>query len=661
MIQYFEMKTLRRLALGLLVWLVVGGGTVEAQGGGETAPFKALDFSRLKVDSFAVFSGIDLYHWGDREVIRSQEMHANDAGKPFACVASQEIPVVVQFRSWEKDSILAVWAEGTYGSLAPRLVRFQRVEGVDGMVGRDTFWFKPPPAVDLEDLEWRWRANGWTPFDTTRTRMHVVLQKPISPNHIPYVELLNLTCDWARGAMDNASAAQRITEGLKGLRGTTGNISYNAVFDEIVELPNVRGTGSFFSIEKVPNGQSLLHFSLDYFFLALHAPDVNVKVICYDMAGLLNLSLRSLGINDAEIATIGNWEWPYEPTEPDQACKWFKSQPLHPIGNYLNYNNFPHPREHFSEAPNLLFVQAEFSSHCFILLNGRVFDGTFDLLPNEPNMALLQYGRITEDEYIKSFVAIAPTEHKPPFCDASNIPRSSMQQGGIELLRFPGGGYPQLVSVDSIPFMLDLLGVKNSGLKVETFPRTHPMAVVHTFYQEVGGKPRRVGSLTFGGSGDTTYHPPTSTVHYFGQWERKGIVQRAGGLHRSGQVGDVGFDVYGDENTDNPYVDLGFWQAAAQRGNKLQRDTLSRQALEYNAGKMLPNTVRMGKLAPVSLPKNWQQQYFLNFYSSGGSFFLLEDQVYFNPEVAGRHEVECNVMTSTWVGKMKKAIQVVRR
>ena len=636
-------------------------GLLHGQADTMATRFKMLDYSRLQVDSVAIHSGIDLYEWGERKVIRSGEMLENGVPHPFACVASKEVAVVVQFRSWEKDSVLAIWAEGNYGAFDPHLVSFEPVEGTNERVGRDTFWFKPPPAVDKEYLVWRWRANGWEPFDTTQTRMFVILGQPNSPNAIPYVELLEHACVWARGAMDHATAARGITGGLKVLNGTTGNISYNAVFDDLADLPYARGTGSFFSIEELTSGASQLHFSMDYFLQALNAPGVNVKVICYDMAALLNLSLRSIGINGAEIGTIGNWKWPYEQREYYNPCKFFRSNPLHPIGNFLNYSNFPHPKEHYSKAPNLYFVETAFSSHAFIMVDGLVFDPTFDLLPDNPNAAMLEYGKLREDEYIPLMVAHSPSKHEPPFCGPKDVPQGSMAQGGIELLRFPGGEYPRLFPVDSSAFLASLLNGDTQGLMVESYPRIHPPAIVHTFYDSSDGNLRRLASLAFGDSEETIYQPPTSTSHYFGSWGTSGIIQRSGGLHRSGQVGDVGFDVYGEESTNDRFRTLAFWKAAATRGNALERDTLSQAQLRRASDSMLPETVLRNNFVRVDLPIAWQQRYFLNFYSSGGSFYLMGEDVYFHPETAGQHEVRCHVMTSSWVGEMSKEVNVVRR
>lgn len=641
------------------------GGMVKAQTITAHDIFEVMQFSQVSIDSISFHTNIDLYSWEKREFYTSGKMYSNNNPPPFACVLKEQLPVVVQFRSFGEDTLLAIWAQGNYGTLKPELVRFNPAPDGKGKIGRDTFWFRPPPAVDVEEVEWRWRSNGWSNFDTTRTTMHALLSKPNAPHKVPYVELLGMVCNWARGAISSSEAARGITQGLKFLSSTVGNISYNANFDEIVNLDNVRGSGSFYAIQELPGGEQELHFSLSYFLRALQIPGVSVRVICYDMAALSNLCLASVGADDVKIRAIGDWKWPYYPRDTVLTCKWFNTNPLHPIGNYVSYTTFRTPDKHFSKAANLFFVKTGFSSHAFVTQAGKVFDATFDLLPNKPAAAMLDYGSIDEDTYLKLFVAPDTSQDVPPLCGPTDVPRSTLLDGGLELLRFPdiylsGGDYPTIRPVDSSTYMMGLLGESGSGLWVESIPRLHPPGIVQAFFKKTEDKYVRVASLTFGAEMDTLHNPPDASAHFYLSTDTPDVFRNAHTDHLSGQEGRVGYTVYSDSTISKDTVDqLAFWQGVAQRGNNYSQDTVPQGILDFVAQNMLPDTLEIGKMVSAALPERWRSVYFLNFFAASGSFFLLGSEAHFLPEKLGRHHVECDLLTTNWAGKMIKEVVVV--
>jgi hypothetical protein len=81
--------------------------------------------------------------------------------------------------------------------------------------------------VGVYTTEWKWQyrlqpADPWTDFDTSTHRIYVVLRAPTAAwqqfpynaanTQLPWSEVLDYACSWARGATDTDTAAGRITK-----------------------------------------------------------------------------------------------------------------------------------------------------------------------------------------------------------------------------------------------------------------------------------------------------------------------------------------------------------------------------------------------------------------------------------------------------------------
>ena len=78
-------------------------------------------------------------------------------------------------------------------------------------------------GVDVQDIVWRWqyRVSGtqdWIDFAITTHRIYTVLNVPKRPwmqdtdeTQLPWLEVLDYACDWARGAQNTDDAAEQIT------------------------------------------------------------------------------------------------------------------------------------------------------------------------------------------------------------------------------------------------------------------------------------------------------------------------------------------------------------------------------------------------------------------------------------------------------------------
>jgi hypothetical protein len=86
-------------------------------------------------------------------------------------------------------------------------------------------------GVSVSEVIWRWQfsLNGtaWTDLVTTTHRIYTVLSlptapwQPLSPQitniQVPWTEVLDLACDWAKGQQDVAGAAGKITDNINAL------------------------------------------------------------------------------------------------------------------------------------------------------------------------------------------------------------------------------------------------------------------------------------------------------------------------------------------------------------------------------------------------------------------------------------------------------------
>lgn len=80
-------------------------------------------------------------------------------------------------------------------------------------------------GVGIYDDQWQWQyldpSGGWVDFQTTRQRIHVLLDLPTAPwtqapyassnQSLPWIEVLDRACAWASGTSDADTAAGRVT------------------------------------------------------------------------------------------------------------------------------------------------------------------------------------------------------------------------------------------------------------------------------------------------------------------------------------------------------------------------------------------------------------------------------------------------------------------
>jgi hypothetical protein len=111
------------------------------------------------------------------------------------------------------------------GDVAPRLVHF----GPDGRTGPQLFQLRhsriAARGVTVQDvaLLWQYRRPEdptWQDIGVTMHRAYAVLKRPTLPwlelptvnnSQLPWTDVLDVACEWARGALTPAAAAQRVT------------------------------------------------------------------------------------------------------------------------------------------------------------------------------------------------------------------------------------------------------------------------------------------------------------------------------------------------------------------------------------------------------------------------------------------------------------------
>lgn len=118
------------------------------------------------------------------------------------------------------------------GTVRPRSVTV----GPDGQSGFETFELDGPTlwtrGVGVDDVRWQWQfrrdpAGPWTAFAETAHRIYSVLAAPGPPwqsaphdpanTQLPWTEVLDHACRWARGAHTRDEAAARITRAVYAL------------------------------------------------------------------------------------------------------------------------------------------------------------------------------------------------------------------------------------------------------------------------------------------------------------------------------------------------------------------------------------------------------------------------------------------------------------
>jgi len=125
------------------------------------------------------------------------------------------------------------------GEVAPRVVAFDaagRADVVLPLTGT-RIWTR---GVGAEDMEWHWQWRPspgvpWTVFAVTRHRIYTLIDVPTAPwrqtpytaanTQLPWRDVLEFACAWARGASDADAAAELVTAAVFGLG--PGLVSYD--------------------------------------------------------------------------------------------------------------------------------------------------------------------------------------------------------------------------------------------------------------------------------------------------------------------------------------------------------------------------------------------------------------------------------------------------
>lgn len=97
------------------------------------------------------------------------------------------------------------------------------------------------------DFEWQYRviSENWQPLGITKHRFYLAPEMPAAPweqeegSHLPWIEALEIACEWAKGAQNLRQASTNITQGLNQCRRfaydiSSGASNYTTPFDEFL-------------------------------------------------------------------------------------------------------------------------------------------------------------------------------------------------------------------------------------------------------------------------------------------------------------------------------------------------------------------------------------------------------------------------------------------
>lgn len=173
------------------------------------------------------------------------------------------------------------------GVVPPRLVQFAGTHKLP--VALSTSGAPPLPSVTLHDDQWTWQwrpdANSaWTDLESTRHRVFVTLDDPRTPwspdpEFAPWVEVLQVACEWASGSASVDDASSRITSRLYALGKRSA--------------PPPR-----FRYQPCPTFTPSGDFDCALFLAALGGtPDTPTRVNCSDCASIVSTLANAVGAN----------------------------------------------------------------------------------------------------------------------------------------------------------------------------------------------------------------------------------------------------------------------------------------------------------------------------------------------------------------------------
>lgn len=204
------------------------------------------------------------------------------------------------------------------GEVKPTQVTFQS----DGQTGFQTFELQNhrllSAGVNISDVSWLWQyrlgpSDSWTDIVLSEHRIYTVLDTPTAPwqqlpfqpdnTQLPWTEVLDHACLWARTTMTNVSAATRVTQSLYDSGG------------EIVTYDCVTSGASHYTLGSP--------FELSFFectaFLDLlrggvgQGPYIN----CVDCATIVSTFANALGCNLSQVGIFSDLGigvlWPLNP------------------------------------------------------------------------------------------------------------------------------------------------------------------------------------------------------------------------------------------------------------------------------------------------------------------------------------------------------------
>lgn len=170
------------------------------------------------------------------------------AAYSIAETRDQQIKIAVTIRSTTPGTIFicaetdAQNSQSLFANVSPQQIDFSAANQSQTLLFNLKDVQLEQGGVNIYNFQWKWMsgpdANGpWTPFRTSAHKIYALLRLPThsrpwqrgpfeaSNKQLPWAEVLEVACDWARGATDVDEAASMITQEVYQLGRTLVNIS----------------------------------------------------------------------------------------------------------------------------------------------------------------------------------------------------------------------------------------------------------------------------------------------------------------------------------------------------------------------------------------------------------------------------------------------------
>ncbi len=234
------------------------------------------------------------------------------AAYAIAETRGQQITIAVTLTSTAQETIFvraetdAPSSQSFFANVSPQRVVFANVGQAQTVLFNLENMQLEQGGVNIYNFQWQWMQgptqNGpWTPFDNSRHKIYAVLRLPLhgkpwrrgsliaSNRQLPWTEVLEVACEWARGATDLDTAAAMITDEVYRLGRTQVNI------------PGDHGAGPLLTYDFSSSATSHYldwptGFLCTYFLQRLrHQLSLGARVNCDDCAAIVSTFANVLG------------------------------------------------------------------------------------------------------------------------------------------------------------------------------------------------------------------------------------------------------------------------------------------------------------------------------------------------------------------------------